>query len=88
MQNPINSIKVLAKLSAKYDPVDDNTKAASVAVAGNKPLAFTPSAKQAPKLPSVPKSGASGNKNSDNMSPSQYWKAYRAGKVDKKPWED
>jgi hypothetical protein len=89
MQNPINSIKVLAKLSAKYDPVEDTpSKAAPAAVAGNKPVAFTPSAKQAPKLPNVPKSGASGNKNWDNMSPSQYWKAYRAGKVDKKPWED
>lgn len=86
-QNPINSIKVLAKLSAKYDPVDDKANTATSTVASGKPIAFTPTAKQPPKVPSVPKSGA-GNKSSDNMSPAQYWKAYNAGKVDKKPWED
>lgn len=86
-QNPINSIKVLAKLSAKYDPVDDKAETVISTVASGKPIAFTPTAKQPPKVPNVPKSGA-GNKSSDNMSPAQYWKAYNAGKVDKKPWED
>lgn len=82
MQNPVNSIKVLAKLSAKYDV--DEAPAKSATSAPTKPTAFVPT-KQAPKVPNVPKSGA-GNKSTDNMSPKEYWKAFQAGKVSK-PWE-
>lgn len=82
MQNPVNSIKVLAKLSAKYDV--DEAPAKSATSAPTKPTAFAPT-KQAPKVPNVPKSGA-GNKSTDNMSPKEYWKAFQAGKVSK-PWE-
>lgn len=85
-QNPINSIKVLAKLSAKYDPVDDKAETVTSTVASGKPIAFTPTAKQPPKVPNVPKSGASSKTGVDAMSTKEYWRALQAGKVSK-PWD-
>lgn len=82
-QNPVNSIKVLAKLSAKYDTEEAPTQNAPAAKG---PVAFTPSKSEKPKVPSVPKNGT-GVKSGDNLSPAEYWKQYNKGKIDKKPWE-
>ncbi len=83
-QNPVNSIKVLAKLSARYDV--DEAPAKSATSAPTKPTAFTP-AKQAPKVPNVPKSGT-GTNASNQLTGKKYWEALKAGKITKKPWED
>ncbi len=83
-QNPVNSIKVLAKLSAKYDV--DEAPAKGATSAPTKPTAFTP-AKQAPKVPNVPKSGT-GTNASNQLTGKKYWEALKAGKITKKPWED
>lgn len=84
MQNPVNSIKVLAKLSAKYDV--DEAPAKSATSAPTKPTAFAPT-KQAPKVPNVPKSGTGANV-SNQLTGKKYWEALKAGKITKKPWED
>jgi flagellar biosynthesis GTPase FlhF len=84
-QNPVNSIKVLAKISAKYDV--DEAPAKTATTASNAPVAFKAGGNTAkPKIPAVPKTGA-GSKNVDNLSPAEYYRQYVKGKIDKKPWE-
>lgn len=84
-QNSVNSIKVLAKLSAKYDV--DESPATTAKPAPNAPVAFKASGTTAkPKIPSVPKAGT-GSKNVDSLSPAEYYRQYANGKIDKKPWE-
>jgi len=47
-----------------------------------KPTAFQPN----PKVPQVPKSKPA-TKSYAELSPSEYFRKYRSGKIDKKPWE-
>lgn len=85
-QNPVNSIKVLAKISSKYDVDEAPQQKAPTAPANKGPVAFSASRTDKPKLPNVPK-GGSGSKAGDNLSPSEYYKQYAKGKIDRKPWE-
>ena len=85
-QNPVNSIKVLAKLSAKYDVDEAPTQTAKPA--SNAPVAFKASGTPAkPKVPAVPKTGGNGSKPTDSMSSKEYWRALESGKAGK-PWGD
>jgi len=68
--NPVQSIKAIARISAKHDSVD------------SKPTAFVPNKK--PVVPEVPRSSAS-QKSTDSMSNKEAWNAYKAGKI-KRPW--
>jgi len=78
-QRPTNSIKLLAKLSSQFDiDVPDTVTPMSP----TKPTAFQPN----PKVPQVPKSKPA-TKSYEELSPSEYFRKYRSGKIDKKPWE-
>lgn len=81
--NPIQSIKMIAKLSAKYDK--DDVK--QTFVSENKPKAFNPTgnnSKPKPVIPEVPRATSNSAKNLDKMSHKEAWEMYK--KTGKRPW--
>lgn len=72
--NPLQSIKAIARISARHDSAPQK--------AGT-PAPFVPTSKK-PVVPEVPRSTAS-QKNTDSMSNKEAWNQYKAGKI-KRPW--